>query len=495
MKFKSKNSRIVLFSLVGLVVLGAVVAVLLLTQPKNAGDEEQTEETTVDPALVMTTYDETKISAIEITNSEGTFKIIPYDNDGTAEWTVENLEIDHKLLDQSVFTTLVGYAASMTAKEVVEENAADLSKYGLDKPAATVSVSFSDGTSFGFNVGSTAPTGSAYYFTKAGGSTVYTYSAYKLNNFVIDNEMSFVLTSVMPTYDSETAPVVKKVTVKRTDLAEPIVLEALPEAGEDSIQVYTHQFTSPITGYLDLNTGDAYLYALYSLTANSAAYLMSDENKEKTGLDEPFCEVSMLVEDKIYRLFLGDAIIEKTTDEETGATTSTTVGYYGYTNQVPGVIYIFSAESAIWATMQPGDYMSKMFFIPYIYDLGSISYKDTKSDFTIKIEGDSDENHFFNGETEVDGDEFKKLYQFFIAAKGESFYTDEARGDLIATVTYTYKDAGTPADEISFYSCEDRTVIIAINGKNCYKTKQMYSVRLQENAAAFLSGGEIVLTY
>lgn len=495
MKFKSKNAQIILFSVIGLVVLGAVVAVLMLTQPKGEGSEEETTVTTVDPALVMNEYTSADVTKIEVTNESGSFVIVPFDNEGTAEWTVEGLEIDHSLLSQSSFTTIVGYVAGMTAKTVVEEDASDLAKYGLESPAASVSVTYSDGTVFGFKVGAEAPTGSANYFAKAGSNTVYTYSSYKLSTLTAATGMTFVTTTVMPSYDTETAPTIKKVTVKRTDLEQPIVLQSLPEAEEGSINVYTHEFTSPVTGYLDLTNGDTFLYGMYGLTAASAAYAMSDENKEKTGLTEPFCEVAMLVEDSIYRLFLGDAIVQDVTDETSGVTSQQIVGYYGYCNQVPDIIYVFSSDTVFWATMGVGDYMSEMFLMPYVYDLSGVSYYDAANDFTVEVTGDNTDNHFYIDGEEINGDDFKSFYQYLISAKGNEFYTDDAKGELIARVTYTYESADIEPDVVEFYSCEDRSVIIAVNGANCYKTKQMYTIRLLENAEALLTGGEIVLTY
>ncbi len=59
----SKNFRIILFSVIGLAVLAAVVLVLTLTAPDDGSDDDQnvTETTTADPALMLQPEDKGKI--------------------------------------------------------------------------------------------------------------------------------------------------------------------------------------------------------------------------------------------------------------------------------------------------------------------------------------------------------------------------------------------------------------------------------------------------
>ena len=64
----------------------------------------------------------------------------------------------------------------------------------------------------------------------------------------------------------------------------------------------------------------------------------------------------------------------------------------------------------------------------------------------------------------------------------------------MAEYTFTYDDDREP-NTISLYSSEDRTVIIAVDGKNIFKTKWNYETRLEENAKALLEGGEIIENY
>lgn len=495
----SKNFKIILFSVIGLVVLAGVVLVLTLTAPKDENaDPEETTVTTEDPALILQPEDMGAIKSIYVENSQGSYTVNVDQKDGEKVYSLKELgDVDSDYLSSSVFSTLEKNLTDMTARSVVEENPSDLAQYGLDKPQAKAVITYENG-SFACYVGNTVTTGAANYFMIEGKNTVYSYYTYSLEPIMEYKPMNFVNTSLIPSFaqsgnDSE----IQKITVRRSDWDEPLVLEKLPDLPEDStsIQVYSYSFKSPYEVYLDMNTGTDFLNAMSGLSAEEAVLMNpTEEDYEKYGLSEPFCQVDQLIGETIYRLYIGNAVTEEVTDEETGVVTKNIVAYYGYSNKAPYAIFRISASSLIWASMDVGDYMSKQFLMPYIYDLDTFSYKDKDSEFTVKVEGDSEENSFSIDGKEADGENFRKFYQFVISCRGEELYTEDEKGELAATYTFTYKDEREP-NTVSLYTSEDRTIIIEIDGKNVFKTKWNYHTRLMENAAAFLSGGEIVDNY
>ena len=494
---KSKNFQIILFSVIGLAVLGLVVLLLSVTAPSDGEEEEATTTSTIDPALVFQPEEQGDIVSITLENTLGSFTARATEQEGERLWTIDGIEIKQELLNQAMFESLAAAVTNMVARSVIEEEPSDLAQYGLDQPQATVTVNYTDG-SFKMMIGDTVTSGSANYVMINNEPTVYSYYTYEITNLMTNDWLSMISTAVMPAYDSNAAPEIKKITVQRKDLDKPIVLEKLPEVPEDSdsIQVYSYAFTSPGDVYLDLSKGTDFLYAMYGLAAQKAAYIeVTDETKAATGLDDPFCEVDMLVEDVIYRLYIGDAITVETVDEETGITTAEVTGYYGICNKLPDIIYIFSVSDLVWVTMEPDAYMSALFLVPYIYDLDTVSYRDSDIDFTVTITGNNDENAMYMDGEKIDASSFRSFYQFLVSCRGEEMYTDEARGDFIAEFTYNYEDGRDP-DTVTLYSSqEDRSVIISINGNNVFKTKWNYGTRLQENAQAFINGGEIVQTY
>lgn len=506
----SKNFRIILFSIIGLAVLAAVVLVLTLTAPDSGSDDSQTgtETTTADPALMLQPEDKGKIESIYIENPAGSFTVKKAVNkSGEDIWTIEGYEeVKESLWVQSSFDSLVDSLTGMTARSVVEENPSDIEQYGLSAPSSKAQVNYENGESFTLYIGGNVVSGSANYVMTSDSENVYSYYSYSLNAVMNNDPMSYINTTAMPSFDGSNAPSIKKITVTRKDWEQPVILEALPEPdSEESIQVYPYAFTSPYDVYLDLTNGSAFLNAMFGLTAEKAVYVNpTEEQLKETGLDDPFCGIDILAvnenaedaqeKDMVFRLFVGNAVTEEVTDEETGVTANQLKGFYGISNQVKDVIYYFSADSLVWATMEPTQYMSKLFLMPYIYDLDTVTYRDGECEFTATVNGGADDAKVMLNGKESDLEQFQVFYQYLVSCRGEEIYTDESKGDFIAEFSYTYDD-DREKDTVTLYESTDRKIIIAVNGKNIFKTKWNYATRLLENAQAYLNGGEIVLNY
>ena len=115
----SKNKQIIIFSLIGIAVLGAVTAVLMLTAPKA----EEGEETPVNVAEEKPVIFETEalVSKLTVSNEKGEF-VITSEGEG---YTIKEIEKAPLLTDSiaSAATSL----SSLTADQLVEETE-DLTK-------------------------------------------------------------------------------------------------------------------------------------------------------------------------------------------------------------------------------------------------------------------------------------------------------------------------------------------------------------------------------
>ena len=74
----------------------------------------------------------------------------------------------------------------------------------------------------------------------------------------------------------------------------------------------THKLTEPVEAYLDVSKSTTYTHGLFGLTADSIHTVKPTEADLKaTGLDNPQCTVTMVVEDGTeYKLLLGDSYEE-----------------------------------------------------------------------------------------------------------------------------------------------------------------------------------------
>lgn len=150
------------------IILVAVLAVLagayFLVNRVNSG------KLTIDDAINITKIDEANIQEMTIENDEG---IYTFKKNGT-EW--EMISDNRFKFDKYRVDLIATYFASLDAEKLIEENASDLSRYGLDKPV-TVTIKTADSET-GLLLGNPTPTNEAYYAMKKGDNTVYTVSIY-----------------------------------------------------------------------------------------------------------------------------------------------------------------------------------------------------------------------------------------------------------------------------------------------------------------------------
>ncbi len=506
----SKNKQILIFSGIGILVLAAITAVLMLTAPEQ--DPSQTTENVLggepeDKSVVLIDKKAKDVLSVKIRNADGIYEITPKEGADKLTFTIKDIEKATLLTDN--LKSAVENAASMTANQFVEETT-DLAKYGLDKPEATVSVKFSDNTSHTFNVGNVTPNSTTNVYISVD-NKVYTYSKSKVSAYS-GNKFSFVDTLAVSDYDSAGGEEVTKLTIERTDLEEPIVVEIIPMA-EDEIKVYTYRLTSPYTAYADLADAPTLMYSVFNLHAASVQWVGLEKiDYEMAGLNEPTCVITTETNERTITLTLGKALVDTYTDEN-GKEVTDILGFYGTSSEVEDVLFLFNYDDIIAANIMPEQIISKLFLMPYIYSLESLTYTDKDGrelEFafeTIKGETSVDEDgntvkgedihkHFVNGEEVKDAQDLKDMYQYFISAAGEELYFEEEKGELLATITYKYVDDSMGEDVVRFYSSEtDRKIIVNLNGENLFKSRQMYATQLFANVDNFYAGEEIVLTY
>ncbi len=502
-----RNKQILIFSGIGLAVLGGVTAALLLTAPQEEPETvDGSEPAAESESFVLSAQTVDNITKIHVKNADGEYDIIPTeeaDESGNASvtWTIAGLE-NAPLLNDSIKSAVSGIA-NVEAQQRVEEKPEDTEKYGLSDPQAAVTISYADGTEYSFSFGDQTPTSSsAVYFMDSATDTVYTYKKSAVTPFSGD-KFSFIDTDVMPEQDSANGEEIQSLTVERYDLEEPLTIELIPTV-EDEIAVFTYQITSPYTVYADLTDAPTFMNSLFSLEAQKAVwYGLEERDYELAGLNEPSCTITMKTSEKTYKLTLGNVLADEAADEN-GKVTQNISGIYGICSEKPDVLYVFDYEDIPALSIDPESVVSELFLMPYIFSLDGVKYSDSEGrefEFTFETtpaeteDGEDVHSYYMNGEA-AEEERVKQMYQFLISASGDELYFDEARGEQIAEITYTYSDKSRGEDVVAFYESEtDRSIIISVNGENMFKSKRAYINRLFKNADSLLNGGEIVLTY
>lgn len=534
----SKTTRTVIIAAGVLLVLGAVLLLLLLTNPAeeestSSGDSGAstsssaaedaindligTEEASQDDRLVINNKEQENVLKLEISNETGSFsfdrnsrQVSSTDDEGNVSTSTEYYWVSPELSgvthNDSTIGAMVRSLAGLSAKDIVEENAADLDKYGLENPVASVKITFDDGTVNDMYFGIRNPAASNYvYFCKKGSRDVMQVSYYSTGSVFYDIK-DFVSLVMTESYNANDPQELDYLIIERKDLSEPVEIEYMydiAEQAEDEDSVITtfnsHRITSPITAELDTTSGQTICYGLYALSAASCEYIdPTEEDIAAAGLDDPYCRISFKYGNKARVLLLGNEIRSADDSEESGGL-STVTGYYAMF-EGGNLIYAISTSNAPWYTFKVQDIMSRRPISPYIYTVDTLTVTTPDGEYVFRVEGDADNHAFYCGDQTLDDSKFKGFYQHLITSMGEELFFEEADYEPYIKVHFTYRSEyestyGRSEDIIEFYKSDDRKNIVRVNGDVLYKVRQVYTERLLSNLDALLNGGEIELNW
>lgn len=509
----TKSVKSVIIAAGVLLVLGVVMMILMLTAPKENGESSDiSSSSVVDETVNITGQQPDSVLKLNVSNENGSYTferqkrvVSSTDSEGKVTSTDEYYwtSADLKGVPQSDTTVrnFVNNLAALPAKSVVEENAEDLEKYGLADPAATAEVSFEDGSVIKLNFGiqNPASTSSAYCCTE-GSNTVYLVNYYSVSGAYssVNRYANLVLTDL---HNSDGSNELDYLKIKRRDLDEEVEIRYMFDVAEDAekedsvISTFnTHRFVKPITAEIDFTTGSSVCSAMYGMTMDACEYLeQTEENMKACGLDDPFVEMTFKYGGNIRTLLLGNEIISETEGTESSPSLTTVTGYYAVLEGTPG-IYSIAKDSAPWYTFDVATIISRQPISPYIYTVDNVTV--TLPDGEFKFDIDSENKRFFYNGSELDGDEFKKLYQQLISSIGEEMYTEQTDTASAASVKFHYKSEyidtyGTEEDLVEFIPDDGRKYIVNLNGRTVFKVRGVYVTRLTENIDALLNGGAV----
>ena len=154
--------------------LVGVMAFLNSTSGKSDADSSSSSTAAVssqDESVVILTKSSDDITSVKVSNEHGEYSVNKSES-GKSTWSIPELGTlnANANAEASMISNLDGFKA----KKLVEENVEDMSKYGLDKPTADLTVEYSDGTATTLHVGSVSPSNERYrYVSLDDEKTVY----------------------------------------------------------------------------------------------------------------------------------------------------------------------------------------------------------------------------------------------------------------------------------------------------------------------------------
>ncbi len=423
-----------------LVIVALLVGAYFLVRNMKTEDEpsEQTEQYDR-----LTDYTTDSIESVTLINEDGTFVIVKKDQD----WALSSpSDIRY---EPTVLSSIVINASTIVADKVVEENAADLSIYGLDDPAKAV-VKTTDGKETVIEIGDLTPTQGGNYVKLAGTNKVYV-----ISNFVGE-----------------------KLTMGKNDMRKTLMFDftsdmidsvAMSRKGESLFSAVVEEdgaswtMNTPIKA----SVNESAVYPMLDALSSTNVIEFVEENPKdlsQYGLHKPSYEFEFSVEGRKYKLTMGD---ERVKGSEIYA-------------------MLDGSNEVLTVNMEPYNFVDKplkevLKIFAYIVNIDQVKKidltMDGKTDNMVldvykDAEGNSDyekDKFYFNGldataEDEEGSQPFRKLYQAMVGiGLDEIDIEGKPEGPADIVIDYTLVDGSRM--KVEFISKDENFYYVVRNGE------------------------------
>ena len=190
--------------------------------------------------------------------------------------------------DSSKFRSMMYTLTSISAVKLVEEDAKDLSDYGLDEPTAIVKTYYSDGSEVDIIIGSMAPVDENYYCMTSESNTVYTIGSY-VDSLLVRRPIEYRDITLFPAYtedDIYTNINWVRVTEQDGSAIEVILDEGLDNEYNTESSQYVMLQPYQVSGN-DTTIKQYILDVVSTLTLGSIIEDITEDEYAQYGLDKP----------------------------------------------------------------------------------------------------------------------------------------------------------------------------------------------------------------
>lgn len=485
-----------------LAVLGGGFAALKLTEPKE--EESSVPETSdnIEPTVSLirdvtvegidpSTGVELKgvVKTVHVKNQTDEFDVVQKPKEEGKDYVTYTIDgYQDVVMKDSIIGTLAhnanGLKSTQTIEENCTENGIDIAKFGLAEPVITVDLTYETGAEFTLLIGNETPMGGTTYVMIEGTDNVYTVQSSALANYrkTLNEFVETELLDAPAEY-----PIVNSLRVQRQDIDYDLLLEYRGErdSNYEGGTSATHKMKEPTEADISVENSIGVTTGMFGLSAEDIfAVHCGEEEIAEAGLREPFCTVTMDCDDgNAYKLLLSETFIDET------------YGKCCYAMMEGGnVIFIVTAEKAVWAELQPGDILSGMYISNYVWSISELDLKCGEEEYSFRIsqidpdaELESPKAGDFrttlNG-AEIETERYRQLYSFILSSDAETFALGEAipaSEPMVLLEFYDwYRDERV---KVEFYEYSAMSALVVINGESKFLTSKAYVKTLAENAA------------
>ena len=210
---------IIIAGIVLLVFIIATVVIVNIPQTSTSVEETSEEESTSSETVYVIKEEASDLVSYEIVPTERSV-----DDDTAYTYASESMKVDIEKTtddngsteysytaepdpgefdyDTSMFRSMMYTLSSISAINLVEEDAQDLTIYGLDEPTCIVKTWYADGREIDLIVGSMAPVDENYYCMTSESNTVYTIGSY-VDSLLCRRPIEYRDITLFPTYEDD----------------------------------------------------------------------------------------------------------------------------------------------------------------------------------------------------------------------------------------------------------------------------------------------------
>ena len=430
---KLKANIFIILIIIALLLFAVFILLFNPMESNNKNSESVIEKTPVGVLDINT-----ELKEYNYTSGDKSYKIVYADG----SWSVngkKNIKLESSAVYNMIYTI-----SNLKTNTVVEENATDLSKYGLLNPAATVVIIDVNETIYSVKIGFQTSTQSGYYAVINDETKVFVLStedydilcggidSLRKKNIISINGDIYSITISNP----KTKMTISPKTTSNVNASSFSKWEMIIPYHKD---VNEYIFEENVINALDFTVID----------------FVDDNpvNYTDYGLDIPKYTIELNTTKTSYKILLGNTvdgnkIYMKLSDEPN--------------------IYTISKDSVKYRDFTPVYLLDSLVFSRNISAVERIVFKhDSIFEMNIK-----DDKFSVNG-LEVDEELFRGTYLTFISSIISGEADKDKIGNEICRYTFNY-NTGTPSETVIFYEYEEMYSAVSINGVTEFYVKRSY---------------------
>ncbi len=489
-----------------LLLIGAIILLLVwnpFAQQDETTDDPSDSETEDTSVTILDKSEESTvvINRVDVENEDDSFSIL-YNEEEDLFYLDGYADI---LLSTDMTDLLQEFTATLMATDTVSK-VDDLKDFGLDDPAATATVTYTDGSTAVLYVGNVTPAEDGYYVRTDQDDTVYIFDTDAVLPFTYPKtayvDITLIASPTVNSDDENGSVVLKEVSYSGTNYPDPLVLRRSYLTDSEELTLFSYIIEKPYPR----GTTDAVsslLSSFVSLYAEQALVLHpTDKEKTALGFDDPLAVISITL-----AVETGDTTNEDDSDDTVyynSITTDVSIGSLdneNYVVMVEGIDAIYLVENSAFSSVADRTYknsVNTLLFLKNITNIGHITVTaDGKtSDFVLthypdKEEGDAQLTVTVDDKV-YDTSDFRELYQILMSLERYGDSDAEPEGDPVMTVNTYYND-GSLYISAEYYSLDGNLCLVKTGEGEVFTTRWAIVTHFMEQIENYLNGEKVIL--